>query len=176
MDPAREELFERVFNEQGQKIYRWIYKRCGNRAVAQDVASECFVRTFERYSGTEADITRILFRVADNLLNDYYRDRMRKERLADRYLKESSDAIADSPEQSAVESETERETVQTADRIRSVIETSDRLNEHHKRFLSMRLFQNKMPKEIAAELAADYVQVKNYLQYGLKILKEELKR
>ena len=34
MNPAREGLFERVFKEQVEKIFRWIYQRCGNRQVS----------------------------------------------------------------------------------------------------------------------------------------------
>ncbi len=176
LEPAREELFEKVFREQATKIFRWVYKRCGSREVSQDVTSECFIRTFERYSGSETDITRILFRVADNLLKDHFRERLRKDRLADRLRTERDEQINPSPETDAVEAEDEGATVSAAGRIRSILEGSQRLNENHKRYLFMRLFQNKMPKEIASELSTDYVQVKNYLQYGLKILKEELKR
>lgn len=176
MDVAREALFEKVFKDQGEKIFRWVYKRCGSREVSQDVTSECFIRTFERYSGSELDLTRILFRIADNLLKDHFRDRLRKDRLADRLRHEVGEQTDDSPELNVVETETTNETVCTANRIRGVLERSQRLNDNHKRFLFMRLFENKMPKEIAAESATDYVQVKNYLQYGLKILKEELKK
>ncbi|MEW6368573.1 MAG: sigma-70 family RNA polymerase sigma factor [Acidobacteriota bacterium] len=176
MDFAKEELFERIFKEQSQKIFRWIYQRCRDKGVSEDITSECFIRTFERYSGSETDLIRILYRVADNLLTDFFRDRIRRERLTGRLTKETSGAGASSPEREVVEREEEHAAGKTVQQVRLILQDSTRLNDMHKRYLFMRLFENKMPKEIAAELSTDYIQVKNYLQYGLKILKEELQR
>ena len=176
MDFAKEELFERIFKEQSQKIFRWIYQRCRDKGVSEDITSECFIRTFERYSGSELDLIRILYRVADNLLTDFFRDRIRRERLGGRLTKETGEAEVWTPERAVVEREEEQAAGQTVQRVRLILQDSTRLNEKHKRYLFMRLFENKMPKEIAEELSTDYVQVKNYLQYGLKILKEELQR
>lgn len=175
MTPEREELFERVFKAEGEKIYRWIYRRCGNRQLGEDITSECFIRAFERYEGSENDLTRILYRVADNLLTDHFRSKIRQERFAQRIRKESLEASVATPESEIVERQEEVYVQETARRVRSILSESDRLNESHKRCLAMRLLENKMPKQIAVELSTDYVQVKNLLQYGLKILKEELR-
>jgi len=174
MNPEKEQLFETVFREQGDKLYRWIYKRCGNKHLSEDITSECFIRTFEKYDGPVTEITRIIFRVADNLLMDHFRAKMRDERLGGRLRLEASEAADVTPETEAVRREQDDQTMETAHRVRRILTESERLKESHKKCLHLRLFENKTPKEISAELMTDYVQVKNLLQYGLKILKEEL--
>ncbi len=61
-----------IYDTHAPRIYRYIYHRLGNRALAQDLTSEVFVRFLR--SGTAPDnLTAFLYRIAHNLVVDYLR-------------------------------------------------------------------------------------------------------
>ncbi len=81
--------YDRLYNLYADKIFRYLYARLGQRDCAEDLTAEVFVRTLRMLPRYRVDTTRPvaafsawLYRIAGNLLTDYYR-RQRFRRHAD---------------------------------------------------------------------------------------------
>ena len=75
------EAFGLLFDKYSKKIYRFIYFKVSNPEIAEDITSQCFLRVWEQI-GTEQKIRKFqswLYRVARNLVIDYYRSRQKEE-------------------------------------------------------------------------------------------------
>jgi len=77
LDPdALAELHERYY----RMLYFYVLGRVGERAVAEDVTAEAFIRlleAFHRGRGPERHLAAWLFRTADHLVADHHRARYR---------------------------------------------------------------------------------------------------
>ncbi len=71
MDDALSKLGE-LYDTHAPRIFRYIYHRLGNRALAEDLTSEVFVR-FLRSGTTPDNVTAFLYRIAHNLVVDHLR-------------------------------------------------------------------------------------------------------
>jgi RNA polymerase sigma-70 factor (ECF subfamily) len=76
-DPARfVELYERYVD----RIYTFVSRRIGNRAMAEDITSEVFERAFAalaRFESRGLPVSAWLFRIATNAIADHWRERAR---------------------------------------------------------------------------------------------------
>jgi RNA polymerase sigma-70 factor (ECF subfamily) len=61
-----------AFDEFAPRIYRYIYHRLGQRAVAEDLTSEVFVRLV-RMRERPDNLSAYLYRIAHNIVIDYVR-------------------------------------------------------------------------------------------------------
>ncbi len=61
-----------IYDTHAPRIYRYIYHRLGNRALAEDLTSEVFVR-FLRSGASPDNVAAFLYRIAHNLVVDYWR-------------------------------------------------------------------------------------------------------
>jgi RNA polymerase sigma-70 factor (ECF subfamily) len=68
---ARRELAE-IYNSHAPRIFRYIYHRLGDQALAEDLTSEVFVR-FLRSHTTPDNLSAFLYRTAHNLIVDHLR-------------------------------------------------------------------------------------------------------
>ena len=70
---ALAEIYELYF----KKIYRFIFYRVSHKEVAEDIAEEVFIKAFSRISSIRANATfeGWLYRIAKNLVIDYYRQK-----------------------------------------------------------------------------------------------------
>jgi RNA polymerase sigma-70 factor, ECF subfamily len=64
-----------VYRAHARAIYGFIYVKVGNREAAEDLTSEVFLRAVSHLDPTreERSILAWLYRVATNLINDYWR-------------------------------------------------------------------------------------------------------
>ncbi len=89
MADARRELVE-MYDTHAPRIFRYIYHRLGNQAVAEDLTSEVFVR-FLRARVAPENLTAFLFRIAHNLIVDYLRGHRATQLLDENLAAEQSD-------------------------------------------------------------------------------------
>ena len=89
--PNQEELLERasraepaalgaVYDQYADRIYAYIYRRVGRAEVAEDLTGQVFMRMLEairRDQGWRSSFSGWLYRIAHNLVVDYYRRRGR---------------------------------------------------------------------------------------------------
>lgn len=73
------ESFAKIYDMYIDKIYRFIYFKVSDKELAQDLAAEVFLKTWEYVNtGKEIDnIKALLYKISRNLIIDYYRSRHR---------------------------------------------------------------------------------------------------
>ncbi|MDP2211044.1 MAG: sigma-70 family RNA polymerase sigma factor [Candidatus Aquicultor sp.] len=70
------EAFGRIYDLYFDKIFNYAYYKVGNRHEAEDIAEQVFLKALEKISGFEwrgAPFSSWLFRIASNLVIDFYR-------------------------------------------------------------------------------------------------------
>jgi RNA polymerase sigma-70 factor, ECF subfamily len=75
------EAFGELYQQNVQKIYNYIYYRTGNRSDAEDLTARVFQRALKHvssYKKTEVPFSAWLYRIAHNLVANFYRDTNRK--------------------------------------------------------------------------------------------------
>ena len=75
------EAFGELYQENIQRIYNYIYYRTGNRSDAEDLTARVFqraLRHIQTYKKTEVPFSAWLYRIAHNLVANFYRDNNRK--------------------------------------------------------------------------------------------------
>jgi len=72
--------FSKLYEQNVDRIYRFIYIKVSSQEVAEDLTSEVFTRGWQAYNNKDRDIdnmTAFLYQIARNLVVDHYRERGR---------------------------------------------------------------------------------------------------
>ena len=72
-----EDIFNEIYNQNIEKIYRFVYLKVSSQETAEDLTSEAFLRIWDVMSnGQKLDNPRaFLYQIARNLVVDFYRER-----------------------------------------------------------------------------------------------------
>jgi len=75
------EAFAQLFDQYSDKLYRFIFYKVSKKEVAEDLASQCFLKVWEQIiSGLKIkSFPAFIYRIARNLIIDYYRSREKEE-------------------------------------------------------------------------------------------------
>jgi RNA polymerase sigma-70 factor, ECF subfamily len=79
------DAFGELYQENIQRIYNYIYYRTGNRSDAEDLTARVFQRALRHigtYKKTEVPFSAWLYRIAHNLVANFYRDNNRKREVS----------------------------------------------------------------------------------------------
>lgn len=128
-----------IYDKQADAIFRHCYFRTSDRERALDIMQETFTKTWEYIAkgGEVKNIRAFLYKVANNLLIDYYR----KKRAV------SLDAITEKGVEFASQ-DSEHDAKHKTD-VSLALEYLDVLDEGHKQVLLMRYVDDMKVKEIA---------------------------
>jgi RNA polymerase sigma-70 factor (ECF subfamily) len=121
------------------KMYAYIYRRVSDAALAEDLAGELFVRVLQAIQNEQAwrdSFTAWLYRIAHNLVVDYYRRRSPLPHLS---LDETLVAVDDDPAAIA-------EDVLARERLRAAL---DRLTLEQQQVLALRFGEGLTARETA---------------------------
>jgi len=70
-------VFSEIYDQYIEKIYRFIFLKVGSEEVAEDLASETFLRVWEKFRDEKKNPIEnpkaFLYQIAKNLVIDYYR-------------------------------------------------------------------------------------------------------
>lgn len=136
------EQFGILYDAYSERIYRYIFYRTRNRAVAEDLTSATFfkaVRGLKRFDASKGEFSAWIYRIARNTLFDHYRDRHRTEPL------EAAGEVAD-PAKDVENDVSDRELV------RKVKESFSKLSEDQREIVTMRVWDGMSYAEIAKVL------------------------
>ncbi len=78
------EAFGQLYDEYIDQIFRYIYYKVGNFAEAQDLTGQTFLKSFENidsYEMREVAFSSWLYRIAHNLVVDYFRRESKREKV-----------------------------------------------------------------------------------------------
>jgi RNA polymerase sigma-70 factor (ECF subfamily) len=132
-DPAR---FEELYDRYVHRVYGFVSRRVGNRAVAEDITSAVFEQALAglpKFEWRGAPFAAWLIRIAANALADHWR----------RTARESGDAPAEMPDAGEMDAIEQRAIL---------FQLVGRLPELQRRVIELRFGEEKSIREIAAAL------------------------
>jgi len=155
---AREDDFSEVYRKYSDKIFRYLYWQTKNFHLSEDLTSEVFTRAWETWESLRKDFLQAwLFRVAHNLLVDWYR---KKKEVS---LNESRIGFYD---------ENLLEKLGNDEQVKELSEALDTLPENLKRVAILRFIEGLSAKEAAVILSVSEVNVRVLQHRALIKLKE----
>ena len=155
---AREDDFSEVYRKYSDKIFRYLYWQTKNFHLSEDLTSEVFTRAWETWESLRKDFLQAwLFRVAHNLLVDWYR---KKKEVA---LNERTVGFYD---------ENLLENLANDEKVKELSDALDALPENLKRVAILRFIEELSAKEVAAILSVSEVNVRVQQHRALVKLKE----
>jgi RNA polymerase sigma-70 factor (ECF subfamily) len=75
------EQFNQIYDQYIEKIYRYVYLKVNSQEVAEDITSKVFTKGWEALNGQGKKIenpSAFLYKIAQNSVVDYYRQRGKK--------------------------------------------------------------------------------------------------
>jgi RNA polymerase sigma-70 factor (ECF subfamily) len=137
------EALSELYHRHANAIFRYVYHRVGNQAVAEDMLSDVFVRALEglpAYRDTGRPFEAWLYRIAQARVVDYYRQRSRRQ-------------ITSLDERLAAGDEADpRMLAANRDDSRRAWEAVNRLTEEQQQVISMRFIAGYSTQEVASLL------------------------
>ena len=138
----KEQFFSQIYDEHVDKIYRFVFFKVNNEALAQDITSETFTRLWKEIS-QDKEVKNphgFLFKVARNLTFDYYRTKDHNPINVD-----NLDTVLDNNQDIVKESVLN-------DDMRVVLSAMDQLNDDYRVALSMYYIEQEPVSEVAKAL------------------------
>jgi len=163
-------IFTQIYNDQIDKIYRFIFLKVNSEEIAQDLTSETFLRGWEMFRGPD-DLSNpniknpqaLLYQIARNLVIDHYREKGRVQVVSiDKVLIPDPQ---DNPEQTSLIGS-------DLDEVKKAISS---LKEEYQDVIILRHLDNRSFLEISELLGKSEEAVRTMLSRALKCLKKEMK-
>lgn len=80
------EAFSKIYDQNIDRIYRFVFLKVNSQEIAQDLCSETFVRTWEKFKQGKGNPIEnppaFLYRTARNLVVDHYREKGRTQMVS----------------------------------------------------------------------------------------------
>ena len=154
----------RIYDQYSVKIYNYIYYRIGDVHVAEDLTAEVFLKVLEAVkasAGWKISLSGWLYRIAHNLVVDYFRRRHKRESLPlDERLMVAPDNSAPSLER-----------IFTQQRLRAAI---SRLTEDQQQVIILKFVEEMSNAEVAEILGKTEGAVKALQHRALVALRQIL--
>ena len=159
-DPA---AFVRLYRKYYDAIFRYCVHRLFERATAEDITSEVFlkvVENFEGFSGNDVQFRNWLYRIATNAVNQHLRKSARRSGLLKIAREQASDRTSDCEESS-------KKWILLRDAVLA-------LRPRYQTIITLRFFENLKLTEIAEVLASSPGTVRSQLARALAKLRRVL--
>jgi len=160
--------FLKAYNDYSPSILRHIYFRVNNQELAEDLTQETFFKAWRYISKKDTEIANLktfLYKVANNLIIDYYRQKNNKMTVA---IDEVSEEFI------ATESQQEKEADQAFDK-KLVEKFLLKLKDDQKQVLLYRYIDDLSILEISKLTGKTKENIRVIIHRGLKALKEQMK-
>jgi len=155
--------FVQLYRKHYDAIFQYCVHRLFDRAAAEDVTSEVFlkmVENFHRFNGADAQFRTWLYKIATNVVNHHLRRMNRREHLI-RIACEKSNSVAVDCEESP-------------ERLALLKEAMLALKPRYQTIITLRFFENLKLKEIAEVLASNPGTVRSQMARALAQLRRVL--
>ena len=157
------EAFVQLYRRHYDVIFRYCVHRLFDRAAAEDVASEVFLKMVEnlhRFKGTESQFRNWLYRIATNAVNNHLRKTNRRKSLLKTAFEQANDQTADCEESSK--------------KLVLLREAMLALKPRYQTIITLRFFENMKLNEIAEVLGGSPGTVRSQLARALARLRKKL--
>lgn len=163
--PNPRKIFSRLYDQNIDQIYRFIYFRVGSEETAQDICAETFTRGWDAFKEKHDQIDNpraFLYRIAHNLVADHHKDRTKTEFVSFENVS-LSDPDTDIEEMSEINSD--------FNNIKKALES---INGDYKEIIVMHYLNDLQIPEIAKSLDKSEGAVRVQLHRAIKALKKAL--
>lgn len=164
---GKREAFASLYDLFVTPVYKYIFFRVSSSDIAEDLTSEVFFRVLRGLKGYKKQknmpFSAWVFRIAKNILIDYYRKSVPTEEIPENIIDESREA--DSTQKT--ETDIERERIEKALKL---------LPDMQSQALALKYFSDRKNTEIAAILEKSETAVRILQSRGLKKLKSLLEK
>lgn len=169
-DPQK---FGEIYDAFYKTIFGYVFKRTTNYDAAKDIAAETFLKAYVgigKFKWRNISVLHWLYRIATNELNKYFNSRTYMPESLSRIHEEYGFDITDYSN-----AETERTLLEEdLEKHREFMKINDcvkKLDARYQDVISLRYYEQKSIKEIAATLGKKEGTVKSLLSRGIDILK-----
>lgn len=138
---------ETIYSEYYSKVYGYIISKINNRQNAEDIASDVFVKIYEKldtFDESKASLSTWIYTITRNTLTDYYRTRQ--------VFSEINDDMEDG---TSVE-----EDICNAESLEQLADALETLDKRERDIIILHFYSGKTLKEIARILDVSYAYVK----------------
>lgn len=163
------EAFGQCYDFYAPKLYRHAFYRLSSRELAEDIVSDVFIKTWEFLTDPAQKIDNLrafLYRVANNLIIDYYRGKGRQPILIDEKMEAELGDHGRGAEKLNKDAE-----------VKEILKSLEKLPEETRELLIWRYIDGLKIGEIAALTGktrnAVYVAIHRALKASQKILKKD---
>jgi RNA polymerase sigma-70 factor (ECF subfamily) len=155
--------FVRFYRRHYDAIFRYCVHRLFDRAAAEDVTSEVFlkmVENFHRFKGTEAQFRNWLYRIAINAVNHHFRRMNRRNRLLGAFGENTNSRTSDCEE--------------SPERLVLLKEAMLSLKPRYQTIITLRFFENLKLTEIAEVLGSSPGTIRSQLARALAKIRAKM--
>ena len=157
--------FGKIYDKYIEKIYRFIFLKVSSQDIAQDLCSETFLKGWESYKTQKINNPQaFLYRIARNLIIDFYRERGRTRIISAEYTS-IPDPRAGFEEKIALDSDLEQVKIALA-----------KLNDDYQNVVVLRYLEDLPIPEIAKVMDKTEDATRVTLHRALKALKNEINK
>jgi len=158
--------YSKIYDQYIAKIYRFIFIKVNSQEIAEDLASETFLRGWERLKELDGKIDNLpafLYQIARNLVVDHYREK-NNTTLVSADSNQIADPRNDLGEKVAFDSD-----------LRIILATMTGLSDDYREVINLHYLDDLSIKETAQILNRPEGTVRVMLHRALKELREQLK-
>jgi RNA polymerase sigma-70 factor (ECF subfamily) len=157
--------FSKIYDQYINKIYRFIFVKVSSQEITQDLCSETFLKGWEAFKTQKIDNPQaFLYRIAGNLVIDYYREKGRTNVISAEYAS-IPDPRAGFEEKIALDSD-----------LKQVKAALVKLNKDYQNVIVLRYLEDLPISEIAKTLDKSEDATRVTLHRALKALKNEVNK
>jgi len=169
-----QKAFGQLYDEHYSKIFNYIVKRVLVIEIAQDIASEVFIKCFKnlwQFKWRNIALSSWLYRIAINEIANYYRKNATQIVSLDRLLEENGFELSleENPRTELIKAQEELEQHQEFLKLQTQI---TKLPLHYQTVLTLRFFEKKKIQEISQILGKKEGTIKSLLSRGLEQLRK----
>jgi len=158
--------YSKIYDQYIAKIYRFIFIKVNSQEIAEDLASETFLRGWERLKELDGKIDNLpafLYQIARNLVVDHYREKNHTN-LVSADSSQIADPRNDLGEKVAFDSD-----------LRIILATMTGLSDDYREVINLHYLDDLSIKETAQILNRPEGTVRVMIHRALKELREQLK-
>jgi RNA polymerase sigma-70 factor (ECF subfamily) len=166
--------FEQLVASQASRLVNLAYRLVGNRAEAEEIAQEGFLRLHRSLDGFRGDcsIASYLYRIVSRLAIDHLRrEKLRRKLFFFRRQEDDQDPL----EVAAATGASPRDNLQAKETGQRLLKALDLLSARQRAVFVLRHQESLSLKEIAATLKLEEGTVKAHLHRAVRALRTELK-
>lgn len=172
MPIRKSSLIERLFRDHGKSLRRFLVRRLGNEAEAEEIAQEALLRLHQLDDHAELDDARaFLFQVASNMAID----QLRRRALQSQHLREETEHALDEQElETTGRGESPEEIAAAQERLAAIYQAIESMPENWRNAFLLHRVRGLSYNQIAKSMDVSVSSVEKYILEALKYLRQNL--